>query len=120
MLDEGFLFVGIPRQWNLPEIEWGSMHPGFYSRILTGRRMDMFILKVFAFLFLIAGFGTVFAAKSLVARYGLDQKVKCDFESEMTEDELKQYKFNRASVNLKMMGLLISIPGLVLVLIAFK
>lgn len=80
----------------------------------------MLILKILAFLFLIAGFGTVFAAKSLVKRFGMDEKVKCDFENEMTEDELKQYKFNRASVNLKMLGMLVSIPGLVLILIAFK
>lgn len=80
----------------------------------------MLILKILGFLFLIAGFGTVFSAKSLVRKYNLDNNTKCDFEHEMNEEELKQYKFDKASVNLKMAGMLVSIPGLVLVLIAFK
>lgn len=80
----------------------------------------MLILKALAFVFLIAGFGLVFAAKSVVKKYEMDTKVKCDFETEMTEEELQQYKFNRASVNLKMIGLLISIPGLILVLFTFR
>ena len=80
----------------------------------------MLMLKVFGFLFLAAGFGTVFGAKKLVRKFNLDSNTKCDFEHEMTEEELKQYKFDKAAVNVKMYGMLVSIPGLVLTLMAFR
>lgn len=77
-------------------------------------------LKILAFVFLVPAFGLVFAARNLVERFGLDKKVKCSFEHEMNEEELSQYCFNRAMVNLKMLGLLLSIPGLVLIVVAFR
>lgn len=80
----------------------------------------MLIMKAFAFAFLIAGFGMVFEAKSLVRKFNLDEKAKCDFEHEMNEEEIKQYKLSRATVNVKMMGLLTALPGLILITIAFK
>lgn len=80
----------------------------------------MLALKILGFVFLIAGFVTVFSAKSLVAKFNLDRNTKCEFENEMTEDELKKYKFDRATVNLKMTGMLAAVPGLVLVLLMFK
>lgn len=80
----------------------------------------MLALKILAFLFLITGFGMVFNARNLVRRFNLDHNTKCNFEHEMNEEELKQYKFDKASVNLKMIGLLVSIPGLILILITFK
>ena len=80
----------------------------------------MFIYRLFGFAFLLAGFGIVFGAKSLVKKYGLDKKVNCNFEGELSEEEVQNYKLAKASVNLKMMGLLVSVPGLVLILLAFK
>ncbi len=88
------------------------------------RFMYMYILvpalKVLGFLFLAAGFGAVFSAKKLAVRLGMDKKVKCEFENEMSEEELQQYRMDRATVNMKMIGMLISIPGLVLILTLFK
>jgi hypothetical protein len=80
----------------------------------------MIILKIIAVLFIVAGFITVFAAKLAVKKYGLDEKSKCDFEHEMGEEELKQYKYNKAVVNLKMIGLLVALPGFVIMFIVFR
>jgi len=80
----------------------------------------MLMFKVVGFLFLAAGFGTVFSAKNLVRKFNLDSKTRCDFEHEMNEEEMNQYKFDKAAVNVKMYGMLVSIPGLVLVLMAFR
>lgn len=80
----------------------------------------MIILKIIAFVLLAAGFATVFAARFIVTRYNLDRNTKCSFENEMDEEELKQYKFNKATVNLKMLGMLIALPGLVLLLVILK
>lgn len=80
----------------------------------------MLIYRILGFAFLLAGFGIVFGAKSLVKKFELDKKVNCSFEGEMSEEEVQNYKLTKASVNLKMMGLLLSVPGLVFILLAFK
>jgi hypothetical protein len=80
----------------------------------------MELLQILALVFLVAGFGTVYAARFIVNRYKLDLSTKCDFEQEMNEDELKNYKLNKAVVNVKMLGMLIALPGLVLLLVSFR
>lgn len=77
-------------------------------------------LQIIGFIFLIPGVLLVFASRWLVRKYGLDNNVKCDFESEISEEDLKEYKFNKAVVNLKMLGMLIALPGIALILIAFR
>ncbi|HHV98232.1 MAG TPA: hypothetical protein GXX36_01440 [Clostridiaceae bacterium] len=62
----------------------------------------------------------VFASRWLVSKYRLDNNIKCDFENVFSEEELKEYKFNKAVVNLKMLGMLIALPGIALILIAFR
>jgi len=80
----------------------------------------MLFLKVLAFVFLVAGFAFVFAAKIIVNRYKLVEKQKCDFEHEMSEEELTKYKYDKALVNMKMWGLLIALPGVVLIFAVFR
>lgn len=80
----------------------------------------MMVLKVLAFVFLVPGFMMVFAARWAVGKYSLDRNIKCDFENEMGPEETAQYKFNKAMVNFKLFGMLVALPGLVLVLIAFR
>jgi len=80
----------------------------------------MLALKIIAGAILFAGFGTVLSAKNLVKRFNYDQKVTVDFENEMNEDEIAQYKQNKAIVNVKLVGMLIALPGIILTLIVFK
>jgi hypothetical protein len=62
----------------------------------------------------------VFGAKFIVAKFNLNKDVKCEFEHQMSEEELEQYKVNKAVVNLKMLGMLVALPGLILIIVAFK
>ena len=71
-------------------------------------------------MFLVPGFLIVFTARKIVDRYKLGDRVRCDFEHEMNEDELRLYKYNKAVVNLKMLGMLIALPGIILVVLAFR
>lgn len=80
----------------------------------------MLALKIMAGIFLIAGFGTVLEAKLIVKKMKLDQKVSVNFENEMDDEEEAQYKRDKAMINVKMTGMLIALPGLILTLIAFK
>lgn len=77
-------------------------------------------LKVIGFMFFVPGVLLVFASRWLVQKCGLDNNVKCDFTSEFSEEEIKEYKYNKAVLNLKMLGMLIALPGIALLLIAFK
>lgn len=77
-------------------------------------------LRVLSLVLIAAGFAMVFAARWAVGKFGLDSSVKCEFDHEMGEDELKQYKYNKAVVNFKMYGMLAAVPGLVLFFIAFR
>jgi len=80
----------------------------------------MLALKIIAGVILIAGFGTVLGAKNIVKSFNLDQKAEVNFENEMNEEEIAQYKVDKAIVNIKTIGMLIALPGIVLTLIAFK
>lgn len=80
----------------------------------------MAVLRILAFVFIILGFGMAISARALVQRFKLDQNTKCDFENEMDEEELKQYKLNKAIVNFKMLGMLVALPGIILLVIVFR
>jgi flagellar biosynthesis protein FliR len=80
----------------------------------------MLILKIIAVVLLLAGFGTALEAKYLVKKFNTVQNTKVTFEHEMDEKELEEYKLTKAMVNMKMCGLLIALPGIILTLVAFK
>ena len=84
------------------------------------RMKRMLILKIIAVVLLVAGFGTVLEAKNLVKKINMEQKVKVTFEHEMDEKEMAEYKLTKATVNMKMYGMLIALPGIILTLVAFK
>jgi|LSQX01.3.fsa_nt_gb hypothetical protein len=77
-------------------------------------------LQGLSVLVILSGFIIVHIAPSIVKKYKLNEKVKCEFEHEMTEEELIEYKRNRAVINIKMTGMLISLPGFVLLFIVFR
>ena len=80
----------------------------------------MLILKIIAVVLLVAGFGTVLEAKNLVKKFNTAPNTKVTFEHEMDEKELEEYKLTKATVNMKMCGMLIALPGIILTLVAFK
>ena len=67
----------------------------------------MLILKILAGLFLIAGLIMVAGAKKIAKRYGLDRKVILENESGMDEEELEEYKMLKATVNIKLYGMMV-------------
>jgi len=77
-------------------------------------------LKVLALLIVAVGALIVFGAKTIVEKYELDKRIKEDFENEMTEEEIINYKKQRAIVNIKTIGMIVALPGLVMVLFLFK
>lgn len=80
----------------------------------------MLILKIIAVVLLVAGFGTVLEAKNLAVKFKTVENTKITFEHEMNEEEMADYKLTKATVNMKMLGMLIALPGIILTLVAFK
>ena len=80
----------------------------------------MLALKIIAGVFLLSGFLTVLGAKKLVERLGLDSRVKISDDYEMDGEDAREYRLVKATVNVKMIGMLIVLPGLILTLIAFR
>lgn len=78
------------------------------------------ILEILTFILLATGIFTVFSAGKIVEHYNLDKKVKSDFEYEMQEEELNSYRHNSAVVNVKILGMLIALPGFILIFIVFR
>jgi hypothetical protein len=62
----------------------------------------------------------VAGAKKIAKRYGLDRKVILENESGMDEEELEEYKMLKATVNIKLYGMMVFLPGLILLLIVFN
>ncbi|MFZ5985835.1 MAG: hypothetical protein ACOYWZ_01755 [Bacillota bacterium] len=75
---------------------------------------------VLPLLFLVPGFAAVFMAQAIVDRFKLNEKVQCDFEHELSEEEILQYKNNKALLNVKMAGMLTALPGIILIIIIFR
>ncbi|MCX7747673.1 MAG: hypothetical protein N2645_12430 [Clostridia bacterium] len=80
----------------------------------------MKLLKVLSLFFLVLGFGMVFLAATIVKKYQLDKNTKCSFADELTEEELQKYKVSHAVLKIKMIGFAISLPGVVMILYAYK
>lgn len=80
----------------------------------------MLAMKIAAAVILAIGFGTVISAKNIVSKMKLKDRVKAKFENDMDDEELDRYKFYKALVNVKLVGMIIALPGFILALIAFK
>lgn len=60
------------------------------------------------------GFALVYAARYIVKKYDLASRQKCEHEAEMEAEEVENYKMNKAVVNIKIIGFVLALPGLVL------
>jgi len=78
------------------------------------------ILKAAGFALMAAGFIIVYAAKAIVDRYNLDRNVLPDFENDMNGEEVKKYAYDRTVLNVKLTGMLIALPGIIMVILSFK
>lgn len=78
------------------------------------------LLKALALLFIIAGAVVTFGARKIMEMYKLDEKVKISYENELSEEELDKYKSQHVVVKIKMIGMFICLPGIILVLLLFK
>ncbi len=77
-------------------------------------------IDIVALVIMAIGFAVVLSSKVIVNKFNLAQKQECKYASELSEEELSNYKLNKAMFNIKITGLVITIPGLVLLLVSSK
>lgn len=78
------------------------------------------VLKILAFILVLIGGCMVYLAGMIVKKYKLDQKATCNIESELSEQEIVEYKENKAIIKVKLFGLMILLPGIIILLFIFK
>jgi len=77
-------------------------------------------LEILSLVIMAVGFAMVYGAKAIVKKYDLAKKQTCEHAAEMSEEEVEEYKYNKAVVSFKMMGLVVTIPGLILFVLFFR
>ena len=80
----------------------------------------MFFLQVLSILFFAIAALLVYSAGLIVKRFKLDEKVECGFEHSMDEGELAEYKYRKALVRVKMIGMVLAIPAIIMIFLVFK
>lgn len=71
-------------------------------------------LGIIALVIMAIGFAIVFSSRTIVNKFDLAKKQTIEHEEEMSGEELEEYKINKAIFNIKIIGLVVSIPGLIL------
>lgn len=80
----------------------------------------MIALKIAGILLIAAGAAINYGAGYIVRRLALDQRVTMKEAGELTGEALEEYKRMKARSIVKLVGLFTLLPGVVLVLTAFK
>ena len=80
------------------------------------------ILRILGFLLAACGLVVVYAAPRIVDKRGLAarKEIPPDMQEMMTAEEKDKYRRDSAILDVKLRGLLLSAPGFVLILIAFR
>lgn len=80
------------------------------------------ILKVVGALFAVAGLIVVYGAGKIVEAKKLDEKKKVDPErtAMLDEEQIKKFRREQAILDVKIAGILIALPGFILLLILFR
>ena len=80
--------------------------------------LDVYIIV--SFIMIIAGAFTVFFAGWIVTKFDLKKSIQTEFEQQLEEDELEEFKYNKAIVKVKIIGMLIATPGFVILFLILK
>ncbi len=80
----------------------------------------MTALKVIAFTLILIGVLTTYGAKLIVKRMNLVERINASEAEELTGEEIELYKLTKAIARVKVVGVLIMLPGVFLILYAFR
>ena len=75
-------------------------------------------MEILGLVLMIPGLVTIYLAKRIANKYKVCEKVFCSFEDELTDEELTEYKNNRAVLIVKIIGMIMLFPGLIWIIIS--
>jgi hypothetical protein len=78
------------------------------------------ILKIIAIFLVAAGAAIGYGAKFIVERFSLDDKVGVKEAGEFSGEELEKHKKTKAMAMVKIAGFIVLLPGLILLILAFR
>lgn len=78
------------------------------------------ILKIAGIVLVLIGSLIVYSAGYIVRKLKLYEKVNAEFEPEQDAEQLQGYKIIKATANTKVIGMLIVLPGLILILLKIQ
>ena len=80
------------------------------------------ILKIAGAVIALAGLAVIYGASKIVKAKNLDEKKKVDPERTalMDEEQLKKYKHDAAVLDVKIKGVLVALPGFIILLVMFR
>jgi len=78
------------------------------------------MLKIVSIFLIILGSLIVYFAKVIVKKYEMDRNIKCEYESELCDQEITDYKLNLALIRIKIVGFVFFLPGIFLAFLVFK
>jgi hypothetical protein len=74
------------------------------------------ILRVIGLILVVLGLILSYTSKIIVKKYDLAQNQTVKFADEMSEQEIEEYKRNKAIAKVKMVGILLIMPGIFFVM----
>lgn len=78
------------------------------------------ILKILAFVLIVIGAFISYGARFIVSRTGYASRIKINEAMELPSEEVEKYRLDKATVRVKMLGLLVLLPGVILIFITFR
>ncbi|PYG87325.1 hypothetical protein LY28_02233 [Ruminiclostridium sufflavum DSM 19573] len=77
-------------------------------------------IDIIALAIIAVGFAAVLLSRAVVKKFDLVQRQHCKYAEELSEEELNEYKLNKAMFNIKITGIIITVPGLILLLVSSR
>ena len=80
----------------------------------------MLLVKILAFILVAVEAFMNYGAKWIAIKTGLLNKINITEAQELPPDEMESYRLSKATVRVKLMGLIAFLPGVILIFIAFR
>jgi len=74
-------------------------------------------IDIAAILFIVIGAIAAYGSRFIVKKFELNRRMTCDFENEMSSEALEEYLVNKAVFRCKLLGMVIALPGFIMLLV---
>lgn len=80
----------------------------------------MEILKIIGYVLVVIGAVINYGSSLVVNRFGVKNRVSVKEAEELSGEDLENYKMTKAKVRVKIIGVLVMLPGVIMLFIAYR